>query len=97
MIPSMVTHHPKLLKSDKTLQLQLNKEFDTSAAQLVHFKILSCYQNEDVYTKTDQKIFLFGQMAENFVQSTFLFWLASIFFKSHISLNFGNFYLSFCI
>ena len=35
MIPSMVTHHPKLLKSDKTLQLQLNKEFDTSAAQLV--------------------------------------------------------------
>ena len=35
MITSMVTHHPKLLKSDKTEQLQLNKEFDTSAAQLV--------------------------------------------------------------
>ena len=35
-IQSMVTHHPKLLKSDKTQQLQLNKEFDTSAAQLVH-------------------------------------------------------------
>ena len=40
MIPSMVTHHPKLLKSDKTLQLQLNKEFDTSTAQLVKLVII---------------------------------------------------------
>ena len=35
MIPSMVTHNPKLLKFDQIQQLQLNKEFDTSAAQLV--------------------------------------------------------------
>ena len=43
-IPSMVTHHPKLLQSDQTQQLQLNKEFDTSAAQLVfiQFHISLC-------------------------------------------------------
>ena len=44
MIPSMVTHHPKLLKSNKTQQLQLNKEFDTSAAQLVfNFFMTQCF------------------------------------------------------
>ena len=41
MITSMVTHHPKLLKSGKTCRLQLNKEFDTSAAQLVGVFFLS--------------------------------------------------------
>ena len=39
MIPSIVTHDPKLLKSDKTQGLQLNKEFDTSTAQLVQHSI----------------------------------------------------------
>ena len=39
-IQSMITHHTKLLKSDKTLELQLNKEFDTSAAQLVNYFFL---------------------------------------------------------
>ena len=33
IIQSMVTHHPKL----QTQRLQLNKEFDTSAAQLVSY------------------------------------------------------------
>ena len=34
-------HHPKLLKSDKSLQLQLNKEFDTSVVQLVYTVVAS--------------------------------------------------------
>ena len=37
----------------------------------LHFKILSYHQNENVYNKPDQKIFTFGRMASNFVQSTF--------------------------
>ena len=39
-----------------------------------YVKILSYFQNEDVYKKLDQKIFIFERMARNFVWSPF-FWV----------------------
>ena len=32
-----------------------------------HFKILLYYQKEDVYKKTDRKIFIYGQMAISYL------------------------------
>ena len=64
---------------------------------LFHFKIHSNYQKEDVYKKTRPKNINFWANGEHFVQRAFFGLRLNNFWKSHISLNFWNFYLNFCM